>query len=236
MLRPVSLDLPYSELGDLLDEPDLVVLTSEIDPRALAHVTEREAAQVAKAVDKRKREHATGRALAKIALARFGHAAFELLNGPDRAPIWPDEIAGSISHCNTRAVVAVGLRERVGTIGVDIEHRERLEPRLYDTVFLPEEIAFLERLEEPRRGRLALALFSAKEALYKAQYPRSAKYMGFHELRVELASDDGDEARGTLRCTFQNDVGPFAKGTAVHGRFRLDAFPTGELVTAVHVR
>ncbi len=236
MLRRVSAEgeLNASEVRDLFDVPEVIVLSAAIDPRAVAALTEREAAAVAKAIDKRQREFATGRALAKRALARLGWPDVELLNGEDRAPIWPAGASASISHCDTRAVIAAGRRDLVGTVGVDIEHRARLEPRLWKTVFLPEEVAFLEGLPEPSRGRVALVLFSAKEALYKAQYPRTATYMGFHELRVELRLEPGDR-RGTLACTFQNDVGPFARGTVAHGRTLLDAWPSGEVVTAVRI-
>ncbi len=235
MIPGVSARPAISELRRLFDVPDVVVLSSPLDATALASLTEREAALVERAVEKRKREFATGRVLARTALARLGHRDVELLNGEDRAPIWPEGISGSISHCNTRAVVAVGRTEEIGTVGVDLEHRATLEPRLWETVFLPEEIAFLEETAEDVRGRLALALFSAKEALYKAQYPRTAKYMGFHELRVELDWREG-ASEGARACAFQNDVGAFARGTVVHGRFVLSAFPTGELVTAVRVR
>lgn len=226
------------EVPGLFDVPDVVVLTSEVSEEALARITEREAALVAKAVDKRKREFATARALAREALARFGHAEVEVLSAPDRAPIWPAGIAGSISHCDTRAVVAIARRERSGTVGVDVEHRDELKRELWKTVFLEREIAYLDRAfaEPARRGRFALALFSAKEALYKAQYPWSETFMGFHDLLVELEPSGEDASVGTLRCIFQKDVPPFARGTIALGRYALDAFAPGEeVVTAVRI-
>ena len=168
-------------------------------------------------------------------MARVGvPPAFELLNAPDRSPIWPEGITGSISHCDTRAVVAIGRRARVGTIGVDVEHRAELKRELWKTVFLREEIDALDaRFASDVRGRMALALFSAKEALYKAQYPWSEKYMGFHELRVELIPEGA--TGGRLECEFQNDVGPFARGESALGRYRFDAFSGGEVVTGVRI-
>ena len=218
-----------------LFEPDVIVLSTEIHEAALGTITEREAALVARAVDKRKREFATARSLAKQAMGRVGvPPAFELLNAPDRSPIWPEAISGSISHCDTRAVVAIGERARVGTVGVDVEHRDELKRELWKTVFLREEIDALDaRFASDVRGKVALALFSAKEALYKAQYPWSTQFMGFHELRVELIPEGA--ARGRLECHFQNDVGPFAKGEVARGRYRLDAFPAGEVVTGVRI-
>lgn len=224
-----------SEVTELFDA-DVVVLTAAIDESALAMITAREAELVARAVDKRKREFATARALARQAMARLGRHGVEILSAADRSPIWPEGITGSISHCDTRAVVAIGARARVGTVGVDVEHRDELKRDLWKTVFLEEEIAALDaRFDLDVRGRMALALFSAKEALYKAQHPWSSQFMGFHELRVELVPDGALASRGTLACTFQNDVGPFARGTVARGRYRLDAFATGEVLTAVRI-
>lgn len=175
-----------------------------------------EAKVVETASEKRRGEFATARALARHGLRELGIVGHDLLNGSDRAPIWPDGVTGSVSHCDTRALVAVADR-RVGTVGVDIEHREGFRTALWSRVFLPEEISALERHPSAERPRLALAVFCLKEALYKAQYPRSERYMGFHELSVELI--DASSVGGGARCVFQGPVGPFAKGFEAEGRF-----------------
>lgn len=221
---------------DLADATPIVTLAAPIVERWEGALTERERALIERAIDKRKREFATGRTLARAALGELGLHAVELLNGPDRAPIWPDGIAGSISHCDRVAVVAV-TRASHGTLGVDVEHRGELKRELWKTVFLPREIEALDAaFDAPMRGRMALVLFSAKEALYKAQYPRTTTFMGFHELHVTIEAE-GD-ARGRLVCTFQNDVGTdtrFAKSTVAHGRYVLDAAPGAEVVTSVFI-
>ena len=220
----------------LFMEPSIRVLSSVIDARFGPALTTLEAAIVAKAIDKRKREFATGRHLAKQALAHFGVHHVELVNHQDRAPIWPEPVYGSISHCDTRAIVAV-TPKHIGTVGIDIEHRAELKRDLWKTVFLASEIAELDEFESSIRGRMALVLFSAKEALYKAQYPLTQTYMGFHELEVRLTCTSS--AQGQLTCIFQNDVGPdhvrFAKHQVVTGSFHLNAFETGEVVTGVHI-
>jgi 4'-phosphopantetheinyl transferase EntD len=228
--------LPWAEVEGLFEGAEVLVLSAEIDARALALVTPAEAALVERAVDKRKREFATARVLAREGMARLGLPGVELLNGADRAPIWPSELSGSISHCDSRAVVAVARRALAGTVGVDVEHRDELKRELWKTVFLPEEVAALDAgFDGALRGRAALALFSAKEALYKAQYPWSVRFMGFRELRVTLLPDPSVDGRGGIACEFQNDVGPFARGAVARGRYRLDAFPAGEVVTAVRI-
>lgn len=200
--------------------PDIVTLTGPVDDAAVAELTSREAETLLRAVDKRRREFATGRRLARRALAQVGVHGFDLLNGDDRAPIWPPDIAGSITHCDTRAVVAVARRSEVGTFGVDIEHRAGLPQRLWRMTMLPEEVAFLDAQPAAERERWALYLFSAKEALYKAQYPVSRTYMGFEALRVDLAPDPTEpKTRGQVRCTFQENVGPFPRGYTALGRY-----------------
>ncbi|GAB4214450.1 MAG: hypothetical protein OHK0013_39130 [Sandaracinaceae bacterium] len=223
----------------LVDAPVVVALSAPVEERWIAELTEAEHALVARSIDKRKREFATGRRLARAALAALGHGEAELLNGPDRAPRWPEGIHGSISHCDRRAVVAVTRAEH-GTVGVDVEHRDELKRELWKTVFLPREIADLEaRFDATMRGRMALVLFSAKESLYKAQYPRTKTYMGFHELHVALEPESSES--GALVCTFQNDVGPdavhgrFVRGHVVRGRYHLEAFTSGEIVTSVFI-
>lgn len=220
-------------LSELFD-PRVVVRTAPIDDGAIARLTEQERAFVAGAGEKRRREFATARVLAREALRELGVEGFDLLNAEDRAPIWPSGIAGTVSHSNTRAVVAVGRADEVGTIGVDVEHREVLPQRLWEMTMLAEEIAWLEARDGADQGALALALFGAKEALYKAQYPRTREYMGFSALLVELSPDARAPLdRGNVRCVFEKDVGPLPKGFVAVGRYR--RLETGEMVTAVEI-
>lgn len=225
----------------------LIALSTPVDDAFVALLHPDERRTVERSMAKRQREFATARHLARVALGELGVPHAALRSREDRAPVWPDGAHGSLSHCDRRAVVAV-IDAQHGTVGVDVEHREELKRDLWKTVFLPDEIASLDAsFDAPLRGRMALALFSAKEALYKAQYPRTATYMGFAELRVELVPTSG--AEGELRCVFQNDVvvsepaasrgdacGPgFARGELALGRYALDPFGTGELVTVVHL-
>ncbi len=205
----------------------VVVLSAPVTEGALASLRPEEAALVAQARPKRQHEFATARALAHLALRRIGADADAILNDTERAPTWPDGVRGSITHCDTRALAAV-CRAEHGSVGIDVEHRKELKRTLWQSVFLESEIADLERLPDALRGRMALVLFSAKEALYKAQFPISRTYMGFRALRVEAVG-------GALVCTWQLDVPGFPRGAIARGRYLLEAAPTGEVVTGVHV-
>jgi enterobactin synthetase component D / holo-[acyl-carrier protein] synthase len=213
------------QLFGLFDDPRVYVLTSAVSNAAIASLSEREAAALTNVVDKRRREFATARALAREGFERFFDVrGFDLLNAEDRSPIWPRGIEGSISHSDTRAWVAL-VDATFGTIGIDGEGRDELKRDLWHLTLLDVEVAYLETLDASVQGRRALTLFSAKEALYKAQYPRSGSFMSYTSLRVDLGE------AGLLTCTFQEAVDGFSKGFVVHGRW-LDE---NELVTAVWI-
>lgn len=210
----------------LFDAP-VVVLSARVTEEALRVLRPAEAALVSTARAKRQHEFATARALAHEALAGLGARADAILNDAERAPIWPSGIRGSITHCDTRALVAV-CEQATGSVGIDVEHRRELKEHLWESVFLPSEMDDLARVASAERGRMALVLFSAKEALYKAQFPISRTYMGFRALRVEAAG-------GELVCTWQEDVPHFPRGSVARGRYLLAAAPTGEVLTGVHI-
>ena len=139
---------------------------------------------VAGAVEKRLREFATGRQLARRALAQLGFAPQPLVTGPDRAPRWPDGAVGSIAHTDGLCLAVCARRADWRSLGVDIEPDRPLADELQSYVLRPEE---LERVgAESGADRAALATFCAKEAVYKCQYPLSNQMLEFHDVRVEL--------------------------------------------------
>jgi 4'-phosphopantetheinyl transferase EntD len=75
----------------------------------------------------------------------------------------------------------------VRTIGIDAEVHEPLPQGVVELVSITPERARLRRLAADEPGvcwdRL---LFSAKEAVYKAWYPLTLRWMGFEEADVEL--------------------------------------------------
>jgi 4'-phosphopantetheinyl transferase EntD len=206
-------DNRYCRVSGLFDDPRVHVLTCAISESAIDLLSARETAAMAGFAQKRRREFATGRALAREGLGRvFDVRGFDLLNAADRAPIWPAGISGSIAHSDSHAWVALA-DAGYGSIGIDGEARTELKRELWHLTLREEEVAYLETLPEAIRGRRALALFCAKEALYKAQYPRTGSFMEYHALRVELGP------AGALRCTFRRVVGSFPQGYAAAGRW-----------------
>ena len=184
-----------------------------------------EEAFVARAVERRRAEFATGRVLARQALAALGREPAAILAGADRSPCWPDGIVGSISHSPALCGVVLGRREDgVRLVGLDIELAQPLPPDLWETVLTPAERDRLSAMPPDEAGLAARLIFSAKECVYKAQYPASGVLFGFEMFEVAL-----DVPGGAFRATWQGDVGPFRAGLTWHGRLRAAG---GHIVTA----
>jgi len=148
----------------LFNDPRVRVLTSPLSDAFVALLSEREASAMAGMVEKRRREFATARVLARKGLERFfGVSGFDLLNAPDRAPVWPGGVTGSIAHSHTRAWVAL-VDSAFGTVGIDGEDRDELGRNVWHLTLRDDEVASLETLDASSRGRgrRALAIFSAK--------------------------------------------------------------------------
>jgi 4'-phosphopantetheinyl transferase EntD len=146
-----------------------------------------ERALVASAVPKREREFATGRLLARRLLAKLGYADFELLRDANRLPLWPTNVVGSISHTQNLCIVAVASTgDRMG-LGVDVEPDEPVKAGLEKLVCRPREREWLLKAADgDESSRRCRAIFSAKEAVYKAFYPRLRERWGFQDVEVDI--------------------------------------------------
>lgn len=134
-----------------------------------------ESAVIANAVPQRRAEFAAGRAAARAALARIGIAPVAIPSGPDRAPLWPEGVVGSITHTNGLCMAVVARGDRIRAVGVDLERLAPVPDHLIPAIGNAAELALL-RPAEP--GLSALQLFSMKEAAYKAQYGITRQFMG----------------------------------------------------------
>ncbi len=188
---------------------------------------------IVNAVEKRRREFATGRLLARQALAQFGYQGSAIPAGPDRAPIWPDGIVGSISHTHTVCAATVALKASgVASIGIDVEDAAPLDAELWDTVMARAEQERLPAAADMARGLMEKVVFSAKEAAYKCQYPISGELLDFLDFAVSLDAD-----LTTFSARFSRDVRPFAAGDELLGRWRIadDHIATAVILNAADV-
>ena len=164
--------------------------TAPCTDRRLRHSTE--AALVERAVDKRRREFATGRHLAHELLAHFDVADAPLLPGERRAPLWPPGVVGSISHTRELCVAAVARADHTAFLGLDLEGAEPLERDLWRRILTPDERAWAEAAaDEAARGRRAKLVFSAKECVYKALAPVMPRVLEFLEVGVDCDVEAG---------------------------------------------
>jgi 4'-phosphopantetheinyl transferase EntD len=156
-----------------------------------------EATLVARATEKRRREFTTGRECARGALAALGIAAAPILRGYRGAPLWPDGIVGSITHCAGYCAAAVARTQDLLTIGLDAEPNAALPGGVLELVSLPAERARLRELAVAAPGigwdRL---LFCAKEAVYKAWFPLTGRWLGFADADITI---DATERAFTAR-------------------------------------
>lgn len=163
------------QTAEVFDDPDDVFLFAE------------EETVIARAMDNRRREFTTVRHCARQALAALGRPAGPLLPGERGAPIWPDGVVGSMTHCTGYRAAAVADRGDVASLGIDAEPHGPLPDRVVQAVALPRERRMLAGLarREPsvHWGRL---LFSAKESVYKAWFPLTRTWLGFEEAEVEI--------------------------------------------------
>ncbi len=162
------------------------------DPSAF--LLQPEADQLGWAVESRTREFATARTCARRALQQLGLPAVPVSRGPNREPVWPRGIVGSITHCRGYRAAAVARQSEVVTIGIDAEVHEPLPPEVLEQVALKGERAWLESY--PVGTHWDRLLFSAKDCAYKAWYPLSGQWLDFENVEVTCVPAAGTfEAR-----------------------------------------
>jgi enterobactin synthetase component D / holo-[acyl-carrier protein] synthase len=138
------------------------------------------------AVEKRRREFITGRACARLALDRLGLPATPIPNGARGEPLWPPGVIGSITHCTGYRACALARADGVTSIGIDAEPDAPLPDGVLEDVAFGSELQLVAIHAPLRVDRL---LFSAKEAVFKAWFPLTRRWLGFEdaELSIDLS-------------------------------------------------
>lgn len=177
-----------------------------------------------RAVPQRLAEFTAGRAAARIAMQRLGLPPQAVPAAPDRSPVWPAGLNGSISHANG-ICAAVLTRDASRRLGLDVEDPAPLETDLWPLVLTPAEMEELNAVAQGERGTIAKQIFCIKESAYKAQFPITGAVIGFQALEViELPRlIAGTESGGTgVRATAVGTMVPKLaelfpkKGATVH--------------------
>jgi 4'-phosphopantetheinyl transferase EntD len=194
-----------------------------------------EEAVISRAVEKRRREFRTVRHCARDALGKLGLPPAALLPGERGAPQWPPEVVGSMTHCAGYRAAAVGRSHELLTLGIDAEPHDVLPPDVLGYIALDEEQAHLAELTAAHRGicwdRL---LFCAKEAVYKAWFPLTRRWLGFEQAAVTIDPGPAGPAEGrfTVRLLVP---GPVVGSTALTGFDGRWLVGDGLMLTAIAV-
>lgn len=144
----------------------------------------------------REREFRAGRFCAHRAMAGLSGRNEPVLTGPDRAPIWPTGLIGSITHCAGYCAAAVAYAGDFRSIGIDAELWRNFPTEVAKDIASDDELnqSTLASLDR----RLALALvFSAKESIYKSVNPIIKTFFDFHSVSIRLSTED---------CSFKIDT------------------------------
>ena len=183
---------------------------------------------IARAVPKRRREYTTVRDCARRAMAALGVPPAPILSGPRGEPRWPEQIVGSMTHCDGYRGAVVGRRGEVTSIGIDAEPNAPLPDMVLEAVSLEPERTWIAglALSHPETAWDRL-LFSAKESVYKAWFPLTHTFLDFDGALVTV-----DPEAATFQARLLTP-GPEVHGeqlTVFHGRWTVT---NGILLTAI---
>jgi enterobactin synthetase component D len=115
------------------------------------------------------------------------------LIGDDRAPVWPQDLCGSITHSTGWAAAIVASKQHWRGLGMDVEQVMSSEraSRLAGEILTADE---MQRMADGPEQHVALRVtltFSLKEALFKALYPLVLKRFYFEDAEVLEWSETG---------------------------------------------
>lgn len=185
---------------------------------------------IARAVEKRQREFATGRTCARQALEQLGIAATAIPSGERGEPRWPEGVVGSITHCDGYRACAVARSVELLTIAIDAEPHRPLPERLIGNVARTEERTWLRELAytapDTHWDKL---LFSAKESVYKAWFPLAQRWLGFEDASLTV---DPERREFTARLLVP---GPEVAGRKIEGFTGRWLVADGLVITAIAV-
>ncbi len=126
--------------------------------------------------ERRAAQHKAGRIAAAKVGARLSGKPCNVARGMDGAPIWPNGLRGSISHCNGRSVAIAGHAGNWCGLGIDIEQHLSVEVA---KDIAPVALTPYERAHFKGDPLWIALIFSAKESLFKALSPLIDKRFDF---------------------------------------------------------
>jgi 4'-phosphopantetheinyl transferase EntD len=169
------------------------VVTQEMTvPALMENLHPAEWACIDRVALRRRLDFAGGRVCARRALAQLGISNFPLLTGAKGEPVWPSGIVGSIAHSGGRCAAAVARRQRIQSLGLDLERLGEFEEGVTKLVCTALELEWVQSLPAARRARAVGLLFSAKECFYKCQFPLTRRWLDFHDVNIRVFPAAGE--------------------------------------------
>jgi enterobactin synthetase component D len=173
------------------------------------------------ASQKRQAEFVAGRYCAASAMRRLGWTeAVDLRVGPDRAPLWPAGMVGSITHTAKFVSAAVASTRDLRSVGIDSETviNCRLMRDVCSTIMCGGERNLRSRESGLGHEVFTTLVFSAKESIFKCLF--SAVNVIFDFTDVEIVHID--LRTGNFRYRLRKDLSSeFCSSYAGSGKFEL---------------
>ena len=155
------------------------------------------------AADKRQIDYLSGRYCVKKIYEYLGLDLPLPAIDEDKGPVWPKGYQGSISHTEGFATAVVSEVSDI-VVGVDLETvTERIKNLKKHICVDMAEFICLKKVILLSDEEILTIIFSAKESLFKALYPKVNKFFGFKAARV-VSSSEGN----SIKIILQEDLYP----------------------------
>lgn len=178
--------------------PGAVLVSGRFDPLKLVdgdfqRTVVDKPASIQRSVAKRQTEFLAGRLCARDALRRLDERLYIPGIAEDRAPVWPNDVCGSITHSTGWAAAIVAHKKQWRGLGLDTEHllsHDRAS-RLAGEILTANELADMANGPDDQIALRVTLTFSIKEALFKALYPIVQQRFYFEHAELVEWSQDG---------------------------------------------
>jgi enterobactin synthetase component D len=214
---------------------NVVLVSSQFDPQKLVDGDFQRClieppASIQRSVAKRQTEFLAGRLCAREAMRQLDGRQHVPLIGEDRAPVWPEDLCGSITHSTGWAAAIVANKQHWRGLGMDVEKVMSSEraTRLAGEILTADELQRMAAGPEHQVALLATLTFSLKESLFKALYPLVLKRFYFEDAELLEWSETGS-ARLRLKIDLSEQ---WHSGRELQGQFSVR---DGQLLSLVSV-
>ena len=170
------------DLARLFPHKSKWVLVDDIPSSFKLHIDEEVLSS--KMASKRLSDFKASRYCAKQVLLKLGIKEFPVLINQHRAPIWPKNIVGSLSHCKKRCLAVIAKSGEIKAIGLDVETNKPIDQEQAALICTRIDIEQFKHYPNPYIA--AKIIFSVKESIFKCLHPLYRKWIDFKDVDVLL--------------------------------------------------